>query len=235
MFAEGGDVFHIEFVERDDAIDGMGSGRITDGINQALQGKLFGHGEDFIDAFERPRSVAKVFEGQGQDKAAQRFAGADEFLALFVGTDAENGERPAFRHATPPRSSRLERGLYSGLARGIKKLQKWADALRPSRFVVLRAFNDFVMQIVSEFPAFFEQHIAKFFDLRDDARTFAGANIQPDARARLDHRSTRKAVNHLLGPPDGRGEGGHFSENARMLESTVKRNQAARRGPAGPG
>ena len=42
-------------------------------------------------------------------------------------------------------SRELERGLYSGLARGIQELQKRANALRPSRFVVLRAFNDFVM------------------------------------------------------------------------------------------
>src|SRR5207245_8799512 len=180
MLAEDGNIFHVEFIERDDAIDVARTGRITDGVNQTLQRKVFRHGEDFMNTFERTTGVAKLFDNQEKNAAAERFAGADEFLALFVGTDAENGERPAFRHATPPRNSSLERGLYSGLARGIKKLQKWADALRPSRFIVLRAFNDFVMQIVSEFPAFFEQHIAKFFDLRDDARTFAGANIQPD-------------------------------------------------------
>src|SRR5258708_3955847 len=81
----------------------------------------------------------------------------------------------------------LERGLYSGLARGIKKLEERADALRPGEFVVLRAFNDLVMQIVAKLPAFFEQHIAKLLDLRNNARTFAGADVQPDARPRFDH------------------------------------------------
>src|SRR5712692_9425199 len=91
MLAQGGDILHVEFIKRDDAIDGMGSCRVTYGINQALQGKLFGHGEDFIDTFERPVALAKFLDGQEQDEAAHRFAGADEFLALFVGTDTENG------------------------------------------------------------------------------------------------------------------------------------------------
>src|SRR2546428_12556989 len=42
MLAEGGDILHVELIERDDAIDGMGSCRVTYGMNQALQGKLFG-------------------------------------------------------------------------------------------------------------------------------------------------------------------------------------------------
>src|SRR5260370_31900764 len=84
-------------------------------------------------------------------------------------------------------TARLERGLYSGLARGIQELQKRADAPRPGRFVVLRAFNDLVMQIVAELPAFFEQHVAKLLDLRNNARTFARADVEPDARPTLDH------------------------------------------------
>src|SRR5713226_1592202 len=35
MLAQGGDILHVEFIERDDAIDGMGSCRVTYGINQA--------------------------------------------------------------------------------------------------------------------------------------------------------------------------------------------------------
>src|SRR5437667_3764060 len=127
MLAEGGNILHVEFIERDDAIDVPRAGRVADGVNQALQRKLFRHGEDFVDAFERPTGVAKFFNGQEKNAAAERFAGADKFLTLFVGTDAENGERPAFRHATPPGSARLDRGLYSGLARGIQELQKRAD------------------------------------------------------------------------------------------------------------
>src|SRR6266436_1524700 len=46
--------------------------------------------------------MAKFFNGQEKNAATDRFAGADEFLTLFKGTDAENGERPVVRHATPP-------------------------------------------------------------------------------------------------------------------------------------
>src|SRR6266404_5088212 len=102
MLAEGGNILHVEFIESDDAIDGMRPGRVTHRINQTLLRKIFGHGEDFVDTFERPRGVAKLFDGQEKNEASHGFAGADKFLALFVGTDAENGKRLILRHATPP-------------------------------------------------------------------------------------------------------------------------------------
>src|SRR4029077_13400253 len=118
MLAEGGDILHVEFIEGDDAVDGMGPGGVTDSINQALQREIFGHGEDFVDTFERPVAFAKLFDGQEQDDAAHGFAGADEFLALFIGTDAENGERPVRRHATLP-------GKQANRARIIQRLRAW--------------------------------------------------------------------------------------------------------------
>src|SRR5229473_3771340 len=102
MFAEGGDILHVEFIERDDAIDGMGPGHVTYGIDQTLEREILGHGEDFFYTVKRPVAVAEFFDSQEQDEAAHRFAGANEFLTLFVGTDAENGERPALRHVTLP-------------------------------------------------------------------------------------------------------------------------------------
>src|SRR6266699_3102514 len=102
MLAQRRDILHVKFIKRDDAIDGMGSCRVTYGINQILQWKLFGHGEYFIDAFERPRCMAKFFDRQEKNTAAERLASADKFLTLFVGTDAENSERPFLQHATPP-------------------------------------------------------------------------------------------------------------------------------------
>src|SRR5260370_34161673 len=41
MLTEGGDVLHVEFIERDDAIDGLRSGYIANGGMQILQRKLF--------------------------------------------------------------------------------------------------------------------------------------------------------------------------------------------------
>src|SRR5712671_7082579 len=102
MLAEGGNILHVEFIQSDDAIDGMGPGGKTHGVNQVLQREILGHGEDFVYTFERPIGVAKFFDGQEKDNTAHGFAGADEFLAFFVGTDAKNGERPVLRHATLP-------------------------------------------------------------------------------------------------------------------------------------
>src|SRR6266481_869256 len=236
VLAEGGDIFHVKFIEGDDAIDAARPGHIADGVNQTLQRELFGHGGDFVDTFERPGGVAKFFDGEEKDAAAERFAGADEFLALFVGTDAENGERLFLRHGTPPlERERIERGLYSGFACGIQKLQKRADALRPSYFVVLGAFHALVMQIALELPAFFKEHVAEFLDFLHDARAFARADIEPDARARLHGRCFRKTVDHVLVPPDGRRERGDSSKNARMLETEIEGNEAAQRGATDAG
>src|SRR5712692_2695070 len=83
----------------------------------------------------------------------------------------------------PLESKRLERGLYSGLARGIQELQKRRDALCPGHFIVLRAFDALVVQVVLQPPAFFEEHVTEALNFLRDARAFARADIQPDARA----------------------------------------------------
>src|SRR5260370_30881761 len=102
MLAKRRNILHVEFIERDDAIDGMASCCVAYGINQTLQGKLFRDGADFVDTLERPVGMTKLFDGQEKNEASHGFAGADEFLAIFVGTDAQNGERPVRRHSTPP-------------------------------------------------------------------------------------------------------------------------------------
>src|SRR5882762_3133629 len=102
MLTKRGDVLHVEFIECDDAIDGLRPCSIAHGVSETFERKLFRHGEDFVDAFEWPRRVAKFLDGQEKNAAAERFAGADELLTLFVGTDTENGERPVLRHSTPP-------------------------------------------------------------------------------------------------------------------------------------
>src|SRR5277367_2398491 len=72
------------------------------------------------------------------------------------------------------------------LPRREKELQKGADAGGPGGFVVLGAFDAGVVEVAVVLPAFVEQDVAEFFDVVDDARTFAGADVQPDARAGLD-------------------------------------------------
>src|SRR6266446_3601869 len=129
----------------------------------------------------------------------------------------------------------LERGLYSGLARGVQKLQKRPDALGPGRLVVLGAFDSFVVQVAIKFPAFFEEHVTEFLDFVHDARAFARADVQPDARAAFHNRSVCKTVDHVLVPPDGGREGGNFPKNARMLEPHIEGNEASQRRTADAG
>src|SRR5260370_21901794 len=121
----------------------------------------------------------------------------------------------------PLETKGVERGLYSGIARVIQELQKRSDALRPSRFVVLRVFDAVAVQVVPSPPAFFEEHVAEFLDVLHDARVFASANVQPDARAGLHDRGLSKTVDDELVPPDGRRERGDFSKNARMLQPQI--------------
>src|SRR5229473_1965910 len=135
----------------------------------------------------------------------------------------------------PLDTKRIEGGLYSGLARGIQELQKRSDALRPSRFVVLRAFDALVVQVAPKAPAFFEEHVTELLDVLHDARAFARTNVQPDARAGLHDRGLSKTVDDEMVPPDGRRERGDFSKNARMLEPQIKGDQAAQRRTADAG
>ena len=114
-------------------------------------------------------------------------------------------------------------------------MQERADALRPGRFVVLGAFDALIVQAVTELPAFFEEHIAEFLDFLHDARAFARANVQPNARAGLDDGCPGKSMNDVLVPPDGRRERGDFSKDGRMLETYVERNETAQRGTANAG
>ena len=106
-------------------------------------------------------------------------------------------------------------------------MQKRADTLRPGGFVVLSAFDALVVQIAAEAPAFFEKQVAKALDVLNDARPFASADVEPDARARFDMERARKAMDDELVPPNGRGKRGDFSKDGVMLESQVKRDQAS--------
>src|SRR5712692_10274497 len=129
----------------------------------------------------------------------------------------------------PLETERLERGLYSGLAGGIQKLQKRRDALRPGHFIVLRAFDALVVQVALQLPAFFKEHVTEPLNFLHDARAFARADIQPDARAGRHDRGLSKTMDNELIPPHGRREGGDSSKNARMLEPQIEGNEAAQR------
>ena len=98
MLAKGRDVFHVEFVERDDAVDRLRSGRETYRIDQVLHWKFFGHEEHFVDEIARPISVSEFFYSQEENAAADGFAATKEFLPFFVGADTEDGERTALWH-----------------------------------------------------------------------------------------------------------------------------------------
>ncbi len=102
MLTKSGDVLHVELIECYDAIDGLRPCSIAHGVNQILQGKLFRHGEYFVDRFEWPVGVAKFLDGQEKNAAAGCFASADELLTFFVGTDTQDSERLALQHSTPP-------------------------------------------------------------------------------------------------------------------------------------
>ena len=99
VLAERRDIFHVEFVERDDAVDVLHARHVADGVDQMLEGDVLGHVEKFVDGFARPVAVAEFFYGEQQDAPAHLFAGAEELRALLVGADAQDGLL-AVRHRT---------------------------------------------------------------------------------------------------------------------------------------
>src|ERR1700687_1742271 len=68
----------------------------------------------------------------------------------------------------------------------------------------------------------------------DGAWAFPGANIEPDARARLNAGGLNKTVNDELVPPDRRRERGNLAKHARMFEAQVEGHQPAQRRTADP-
>src|ERR1700676_3712959 len=111
--------------------------------------------------------------------------------------------------------------LYCGLCRGIQKLKERPDALGPGGFVVLGAFDAFVVQVFAQLPVFFQEQVAEELDVRHRARAFAGADVQPNARAWRRRSSGGEAENHALVPPDGRRESGDSAERLRVFESDI--------------
>src|SRR5580700_2271067 len=93
-------------------------------------------------------------------------------------------------------------GLYFGPAGRIQELQKGTDTLGPSGFVVLAAFDALVVQVAAELPTFLQKQVAKLFDVLDDARALACADVQPDRRTRIHDSSRCEAMHDLVVPPD---------------------------------
>src|ERR1700678_2704100 len=101
----------------------------------------------------------------------------------------------ALRTFAPRRPRRRERELYCGLCGREQELQEGAHALSPGGFVVLRAVDNFKVQVAAILPAALEQRIAQRGDVRDGVRVFLGADVEPDARSR-DQRRLRRKINY---------------------------------------
>ena len=97
VFAESGDVFHVEFVEGDDAIDVAGARGVAGSVDHVDEREFVGHEEHFIDDVAGPVSIAEFFDGEEENGTAKFFASAEKFLAFFVGGDAEDGDGSGHR------------------------------------------------------------------------------------------------------------------------------------------
>jgi len=100
--------------ERDDAINGLRPGNIAHGVKE-IATEALRHGEDFVDAFEW-HAAWRSFSRLGRRTRQPIACSANELMTLFVGTDAENGERPVLRHSSPLDTKRIEGG-YTAVSR----------------------------------------------------------------------------------------------------------------------
>ena len=108
-------------------------------------------------------------------------------------------------------------------------MQERGYALGPSGFVVLRAGEDFEMEVAIFLPTFMEERIAKSGDVVYGARAaFVGADIEPDTRAVLGQFGAGDGFeNGAMVPPDGGREDGEFAEDVGILHAEVDGEQAA--------
>src|SRR5271168_3551417 len=123
------------------------------------------------------------------------------------------------------RQARDRCGLYFGLANRIQKLQKWTDPLGPRGLVVLGAFDALIGKIAAELPPFLQEHIAELFNILDDARAFACADVEPNAGARIHICSLREAMHDALIPPNGWRKSGNFSKNLWKPQTEIERDE----------
>ncbi len=93
VLAQGGGSFHVELVERDDAVNLLVARQISYRLYDFRHGQIRGHIEDIVQAFARPIGIAEFLGRKQEHAAALALAFAHEFLSLFVGGDAEKGER----------------------------------------------------------------------------------------------------------------------------------------------
>src|SRR5271170_4619506 len=102
VFAQRRGVFHIEFIQRDDAVNRLPARHVAHGVYDRPGRQLRRHVEHFVNGFARPIAISEFFHRQQQHAAALVLAGAQKFLAFFVGSDAENRQRARFRHLCSP-------------------------------------------------------------------------------------------------------------------------------------
>src|ERR1700722_1415364 len=154
-------VFHVEFIERNDAVNRARARHVAHRIDQTLQGQLFRNIKRFGDCLARPVRIAKLLHRQEKHVPPFALARAHELLPLFIGTDAKNCRRTFFWHKTPQTfrgesqlcNASRKNELYVGLSRREEKSQKWIHAQGPGRFVVLAALNFAITQVVAFLPA----------------------------------------------------------------------------------
>jgi hypothetical protein len=82
--------FHVELIERHDAIDAPAPRQIADGVGDLFERQSFRHGDNFVQHIARPVGVAMLFERHQEHAAAQARALAHEGLALHVSRVAED-------------------------------------------------------------------------------------------------------------------------------------------------
>ncbi len=98
VLAQSGGGFHIELVERHNAVNLLFPRQIGYRFDDFGQGKVDRDVEHIIQALARPVGIAQAFYCQQEYAAALTLAFAHEFLSLFVGGDAEKGDWRGFRH-----------------------------------------------------------------------------------------------------------------------------------------
>src|SRR5580692_1857868 len=88
------------------------------------------------------------------------------------------------------------------LARGEEELEEGADAAGPGGLVVFGAFDAFEVESVAGLPAFVDEDVAETFYVVDDTRAFAGADVEPNSRKRLNRGGCGEAKDDAFIPPD---------------------------------
>ncbi len=123
VLAQSSRSFHVKLIQGDDAVDLFLSREVGHRLDDLDHGEVCGDIENVVETLARPVGIAESLRREQEHAAALALAFAHQFLAFFVGSDAQKGKRSRFRHGPSQIGKRLYHRAFG--RRAVHRKQVW--------------------------------------------------------------------------------------------------------------